>query len=100
MQKTPTSEAASILKRLRASLASGAVFFHMASRAVLKNENGKQVFNGKTDYLTEFTRVAEEIRQGKKQSDYIPFEATAECLKIIDECRRQMKLVYPFEKTI
>lgn len=76
------------------------VFFHMASKAVMKNENGKQVFNGKTDYLTEFTRVAEEIRQGKKQSAYIPFEATAECLKIIDECRRQMKLVYPFEKTI
>ena len=72
----------------------------MASKAVMKNENGKQVFNGKTDYLTEFTRVAEEIRQGKKQSDYIPFEATSECLKIIDECRRQMKLVYPFEKTI
>lgn len=73
-------------------------FFHMASKAVLKNENGRQVFNGKTDYLTEFTRAAEEIKQGKKESDYILFNSTADCMKIMDECRRQMKLVYPFEK--
>lgn len=73
-------------------------FFHMASRAVLKNENGKKVFNGKTDYLTEFTRAANEIRQGRTQSEYIPFEATVSCMKIMDECRRQMKLVYPFER--
>ena len=74
------------------------VFFHMASKAILKNENGRQTFTGKTDYLTEFSRAAEEIKQGKMQSDYIPFCATLDCLKIMDECRRQMKLVYPFEK--
>lgn len=73
------------------------VFFHMASKAILKNEKGSQIFSGKTDYLTEFTRVADEIRQGKTESDYIPFEATRECMKIMDECRKQMNLVYPFE---
>ena len=73
-------------------------FFHMASKAVMKNENGKQVFKGKTDYLTEFTRAAEEIRQGKTESSYIPFEATRACMRIMDECRKQMNLVYPFEK--
>lgn len=74
------------------------VFFHMASKAVLRNENGRKVFNGKTDYLTEFTRAAEEIRLGKKESGYIPFKATRECMRIMDECRQQMNLVYPFEK--
>ncbi len=74
------------------------VFFHMASKAILKNENGKQIFNGKTDYLTEFTRVAEEIRQKKAESNYIPFASTRACMQIMDECRRQMSLVYPFEK--
>lgn len=73
-------------------------FFHMASKAILKNEHKKQVFKGKTDYLTEFTAVANEIKQGKTESDFIPFDATIACLKIIDECRRQMNLVYPFEK--
>lgn len=72
-------------------------FFHMASKAILKNEKGSKTFNGKTDYLTEFTRVAEEIRHGKTESDFIPFEATRECMRIMDECRKQMKLVYPFE---
>ena len=75
-------------------------FFHMASRAILKNDNGRQVFNGKTDYLTEFTRVSQEIKEGKTESQYIPFEATKACLRIMDECRRQMNLVYPFEDEI
>lgn len=74
------------------------VFFHMASKAVLKNDKGKRVFKGKTDYLTEFTRAAEEIKQGRTQSVFIPFAATKDCMQIMDECRKQMKLVYPFEK--
>ncbi len=74
------------------------VFFHMASKAILSNEKGKQEFKGKTDYLTEFTAVAKEIKEGKLESAYIPFRSTEECMKIMDECRRQMKLVYPFEK--
>ena len=72
--------------------------FHMASIAVLKNENGKKTFKGKTDYLTEFTRVAQEIRDGKKESDYVRFDTTRACMSIMDECRKQMNLVYPFEK--
>ena len=71
--------------------------FHMASRATLKNDTGKEIFNGKTDYLTEFTRAAEEISAGKTQSDYIPFSATKDCMKIMDECRKQMHLKYPCE---
>lgn len=72
-------------------------FFHMASKVVMRNKNGKTVFNGKTDYLTEFTRAAEEIRKGKTESAYIPFQATRDCMQIMDECRKQMKLVYPCE---
>lgn len=74
--------------------------FHVAPVAKMKNINGKQRFTGITDYLTEFNNAAKEIRAGKKESDFIPFEATKMCMRIMDECRRQMKLVYPFEKTI
>lgn len=72
--------------------------FHMASKATLKSDDGNETFSGKTDYLTEFTRVAEEIRSGKKQSDYIPFSSTKAVMEIMDTCRDQMGLVYPFEK--
>ena len=74
------------------------VFFHMASKAILNNADGRRVFRGKTDYITEFDRVAEEIRQGKTESAYIPFAATRACMEIMDECRRQMGLQYPFER--
>ena len=71
--------------------------FHMASKAILKSDSGNEVFKGTTDYLTEFTRAAEEIRAGKTESEYIPFSSTLACMKIMDECRRQMNLKYPFE---
>lgn len=72
--------------------------FHMGSKAVLKTADETTTFNGKTDYLTEFTRVANEFKSGKKESDFVPFSATLDCMKIMDECRHQMNLVYPFEK--
>ena len=72
--------------------------FHMAMLANLKADGKKESFKGKTDYLTEFTRVAEEIRAGKTEPVYIPHSATRDCMRIMDECRKQMNLVYPFEK--
>lgn len=71
--------------------------FHMASKAVMKKGGKTEIFSGKTDYLTEFTRCAEEIRQGKIQSDFVSWDSTLDCMKIMDECRRQMGLVYPCE---
>ena len=72
--------------------------FHMARLANVKADGKKETLRGKTDYLTEFTAAAEEIRAGKTQSDYIPHAATRDCMRIMDECRRQLGLVYPFEK--
>lgn len=73
-------------------------FFHMADKAFLKNNFGKFTFKGETNYLVEFTRVAEEIKAGKKESAFIPFSSTIATMKIMDECRKQMNLVYPFER--
>ena len=73
--------------------------FHMAQLAVIKSGKKTQTVTGRTDYLTEFTRAAEEIRAGKTESGYIPHSSTENCMKILDECRRQMGLVYPFEKS-
>ncbi len=72
--------------------------FHMAWKATLKSAGEKEIFRGKTDYLTEFSAVADEIRSGKTESEFIPFSSTLSCLEIIDECRKQLGLVYPFEK--
>lgn len=71
--------------------------FHVAPYAFMLGKRGLKLAFGKTTYLNEFDRCAHEIKNGMKQSVYIPFEATLDCMKIMDECRRQMGLVYPFE---
>ncbi len=71
--------------------------YHVANKCTLKNESGKETFRKKTDYTTEFSRAAEEIRVGLTQSRYVPFEKTALVLEVMDECRRQLGLKYPFE---
>lgn len=68
--------------------------FHMASKATLNGET----FTDKTDhYAVEFRNVADEIRAGLTESKMIPAQSTIECMKLLDECRRQMGLQFPCE---
>lgn len=71
--------------------------FHASPVAFMYGRSGVRLALGKTTYLNEFDRCSKEILAGKKESDYVPFRATLDCMKIMDECRRQMGLVYPFE---
>ena len=48
-------------------------------------------------YVKQFDHVAEEIRRGYKESRIITPEKSIACMRILDECRRQMGLVYPCE---
>lgn len=73
--------------------------FHCANRVKLIRKDGnneKFIKNG--GYLNEFDIVASEISEGLTESRYIPLQDTLEVMRIADECRRQMNLVYPFEK--
>lgn len=73
-------------------------FFHMAKRGRL---TGKQKDKFKIDallYGTQFRQVAEEIRSGKKDSAYCPAQSTIDTMVLLDECRRQLGVVYPCEK--
>lgn len=54
-------------------------------------------FSADGSYLNEFDHVVEEIRAGLIESPLVPHAATLDVLRIMDECRRQMGLVYPFE---
>lgn len=74
--------------------------FHYADSAELTAKDGSLIerFEGRTTLLNEFDLAAREIRAGKKESEYIPPRATMDVMEILDECRRQIGLVYPFEK--
>lgn len=73
--------------------------FHSGNRAERRNPDGSlaEVCEARTTLLNEFDKVAEEIRAGRTESAWIPPEATMDVMEILDECRRQIGLVYPFE---
>lgn len=72
--------------------------FHMARKARLKGTGISGKFKDNTLlYGNQFANVADEIRSGASEGNRISAQSTIDCLKILDECRRQMGLVYPCE---
>lgn len=73
-------------------------FFHMANQAALLHRGGRvELFQADGSYLNELDKVAGEIRRGLTRSELVPPGATLDVMEILDECRRQLGLVYPFE---
>lgn len=75
------------------------LLWHMASKATLKRKHGKnETVKGSGNYLNEFDIVANEIRLGYTESRFVPLKATVDVMELLDKCRADMGLVYPFEK--
>ena len=75
--------------------------FHAANRVTLRRKGGgREVFRADGGYVNEFDCVADEIRSGLIESPLVPHEATLDVMRIMDECRRQMGLTYPFERSV
>ncbi|MBQ8094271.1 MAG: Gfo/Idh/MocA family oxidoreductase [Clostridia bacterium] len=74
-------------------------FFHAANAVRICRFHAKnrhlRAYGGK---LVEFDIAASEIRHGLTESRYVPHQATLDVMNMLDDCRRQMGLVYPFEK--
>ena len=70
-------------------------FFHMASKAVLKTKNGKEVFRDKKKkFATEFRVVAEYIK-GEKPDELVSLSSSLDVMEIMDEIRKQIGVVFP-----
>ena len=74
------------------------VDYHYGLPAAFKIGSDIEVIEGEKGYTKEFDAVASEIREGLSESRFIPMSSTLDCMRILDECRSQMNLVYPFEK--
>ena len=73
-------------------------FFHMATKARLKGENraAAAVKGGMRGlYRREFDDAAAEIRARKQESGLIPHRGTLDVMRLMDDCRRQMGVVFP-----
>lgn len=84
---------------IRGSTAKSSVFlFHMANSAKLKKGwKTLETVKGYGGMLNEFDLTAKEIREGRTTSRFVPPEATLQTMHVLDECRRQMGLIYSFE---
>lgn len=74
------------------------LFYHRANAVRLRRVGGPcEKFCGYGGLLNEFDQVAAEMREGLVESRCVPQQATLDVMRILDDCRRQMGLVYPFE---
>ena len=71
--------------------------FHCAREAFLTGRERAHFCDDAPKYGVEFARAAEEIAAGKKESVFAPPQATKDTMRLLDECRRQLGVVYPME---
>jgi predicted dehydrogenase len=77
-------------------------FFHVAKKALIKTKQMKKVYinpdgSGYRFLIPQFDQVASEIKQGLMMSSFVTPKSTLDTLLILDECRKQMNVVFPFE---
>lgn len=76
------------------------VDFHHAKEASLSGTNNEKFEMDDLLYDVQFTHAAKEIRSGALTSDFVTKENTIACMYLMDECRRQMGVVYPGEELL
>ena len=73
-------------------------FFHMASKAILKTPEGKEVFKDKNKkFATQFRVVAEYIKK-EKPDELVSLQSSLEVMEIMDEIRKQIGVIFPCDK--
>ena len=69
--------------------------FHMASKAVLKTKEGKEVFRDKKKKFATQFRVVGEYIKGEKSNELVSLESSVAVMEIMDEIRRQIGVIFP-----
>ena len=69
--------------------------FHMASKAVLKTNEGKEVFRDRNKkFATQFRVVAEYIK-GEQPNALVSLDSSLDVMELMDEIRRQIGVIFP-----
>jgi predicted dehydrogenase len=72
--------------------------YHKAKVSKLTGKHKEKFKDNSLFYAQQFKRVAEEIVSGKKQSTFCPKQSTLDTMRLLDECRKQMGVIYPQEQ--
>ena len=69
--------------------------FHMASKAILKTKEGREVFRAKKKkFATQFRVVAEYIKN-EKPNELVSLNSSMDVMELMDEIRRQIGVIFP-----
>lgn len=71
--------------------------FHTSKQAFLHTDRVERFEMDGLLYGKQFSNVAAEIRAGKKEGEKISAKSTLDVMALMDECRKQMGLVFPQE---
>ena len=67
----------------------------MASKAVLKTKEGKEIFRDKKKkFATQFRVVAEYIKN-EKPNELVSLNSSVDVMELMDEIRRQIGVIFP-----
>lgn len=67
----------------------------MASKAVLKIKEGKEIFRDKKKkFATQFRVVAEYIKN-EKPNELVSLNSSVDVMELMDEIRRQIGVIFP-----
>lgn len=71
--------------------------FHKSKQAILLTDQEETFEMEGLLYGKQFSNVAAEIRAGKQEGEKISAKSTIDVMVLMDECRKQMGLVFPQE---
>ena len=72
--------------------------FHFAKKASIKGKITETIKDDSLLYLKQFNNVAKEIEDGLLTSNLVTKENTINCMELMDTCRKQMNVIFPYEK--
>ena len=72
--------------------------FHMASKAILKSKDGNEVFRDKEKKFARQFRLFAEIVKGERENNLVSLESSLDVMKLMDEIRKQIGVIYPCDK--
>lgn len=73
--------------------------FHSAHRARLDGSVCETANDKSLLYGLQFLHTAQDVEAGKTESGFVTLDSSLDVMRLLDECRRQMGVVYPCEKT-
>ncbi len=69
--------------------------FYKPTRATLFADGNRETVRCKRGYIYEFDAFASDVREGKKQNEFMPHSATLDVMAMLDLCRAQNHFEYP-----